>query len=89
MTQKELFARIKETHIKMKKEEARTKDWPRKPAYESDECKAVGLMATCNFCDRVIWADENWMEEYAENGGYCKECVTGENGAEYEPGRDG
>lgn len=46
----------------------------RKPAYENDMCKSVGMMATCNSCDRIIFEDETWMEKYSNNGGYCKEC---------------
>ena len=44
------------------------------PAYENEMCKVVGLRCSCNGCDRIIFEDENWMENYAENAGYCKEC---------------
>jgi hypothetical protein len=47
----------------------------RKPAHENEMCKQVGLMATCNSCDRIIFEDENYMEQYVESGGYCKECA--------------
>lgn len=46
----------------------------RKPLYENEMCESVGLMATCNSCDRIIFEDENWLDEYKENGGYCKDC---------------
>jgi hypothetical protein len=44
------------------------------PAYENEICKSVGLIATCNSCDRIIFEDENFMEEYSNNGGYCSDC---------------
>lgn len=47
----------------------------RKPMYENEMCKSVGLMATCNACDRIIFEDEKWKKEYSNNGGYCKECA--------------
>ena len=46
----------------------------RKPAFENDMCKLVGLRATCNSCDRIIFEDENYIKQYQKNGGYCKEC---------------
>lgn len=46
----------------------------RNPMYENDMCKSVGLIATCNCCDRIIFEDENYLNEYIESGGYCKEC---------------
>ena len=52
----------------------------RKPAFENDACRHVGLMATCNACDRIIWEDEDWMGRYAENAGYCRECDEETNG---------
>ncbi len=61
----------------IKKEEARTANWKRQPAYENNMAKSVGMIITCNCCDRVIWADENWVEQYQDNNGYCKECSEG------------
>lgn len=49
-------------------------NWDRKPAYENSMAESIGLMATCNSCDRIIFEDENYMEKYSENGGYCKDC---------------
>lgn len=46
----------------------------RKPMFENDMCKSVGLMATCNACDRIIYEDEKFKKQYIKNGGYCKEC---------------
>jgi len=46
----------------------------RKILFENEMCKSVGLYATCNACDRIIFEDEGWLEEYKEYGGYCKEC---------------
>jgi hypothetical protein len=46
----------------------------RKPMYENEMCREVGLMASCNCCDRIIFEDENYLQEYIESGGYCKEC---------------
>ncbi len=46
----------------------------RKFMYENAMCEAVGLIATCNNCDRIIYEDENYKEEYIESHGYCKEC---------------
>lgn len=43
--------------------------------YENEMTRSVGLMATCNNCDRVIYVDENWKDEYSNNGGYCKDCA--------------
>lgn len=57
----------------------------RKPMYENPMTKAAGLMATCNACDRIIWQDENWREQYVQSGGYCRECaadLTAEDEAE-------
>lgn len=46
----------------------------RKPMYENEMCQSVGLIATCNCCDRIIFEDENYKEQYIESHGYCKEC---------------
>lgn len=46
----------------------------RKPMYENDMCRAVGLMATCNGCDRIIYEDENYLQQYIASHGYCREC---------------
>ena len=46
----------------------------RKPMYENEMTKAVGLIATCNGCDRIIFEDENWKEQYIDSHGYCREC---------------
>lgn len=43
--------------------------------YESDICEEIGLIASCNNCDRIIFKDENWLPLYQSNGGYCKECA--------------
>lgn len=42
----------------------------RRPLYENIYCKAVGLRASCNACDRIIWEGEKFFE-----GGYCEECA--------------
>lgn len=47
----------------------------RKPLYETPQAKAVGMRATCNSCDRIIFEDENWLQGYIDSGGYCKECA--------------
>lgn len=49
--------------------------WDRQPMFENEMCESVGLMATCNSCDRIIFADENWMEGYQDSAGYCRECL--------------
>jgi len=46
----------------------------RKPLFENAMAESVGMRATCNECDRIIWEDENWLENYIDNGGYCKDC---------------
>ena len=46
----------------------------RKVQYENAMCKAVGLICTCNACDRIIYEDENYLQQYIESGGYCREC---------------
>ena len=46
----------------------------RKPMFESFMCESVGLIATCNSCDRIIFEDENYKKEYIASGGYCKQC---------------
>lgn len=46
----------------------------RKPLYENEMCKLEGLRATCNNCDRIIFEDENYLNEYIESGGYCRQC---------------
>jgi hypothetical protein len=48
----------------------------RQPMYENEMCRSVGLRATCNSCDRIIFEDENWKEDFSENGGYCPECFN-------------
>lgn len=47
----------------------------RQPMYENEMCKAVGLIATCNACERIIFEDENWQQGYTENHGYCRGCA--------------
>lgn len=37
------------------------------PMFENEMCRAVGLRATCNSCDRIIWEDES-KEEYINPG---------------------
>ena len=64
-----------ELKYKIAKEVKRTASWPRKPAYESLMAKSCGMMASCNSCDRIIWEDENCMDSYMENDGYCPECA--------------
>lgn len=39
--------------------------------FENEMCRTVGLMATCNSCDRIVYADEK--RTYQING-YCPEC---------------
>jgi hypothetical protein len=51
----------------------------RKPMYENAMAKAVGMMATCNSCDRIIYEDENWLQGYQDSIGYCKECAAETN----------
>lgn len=46
----------------------------RTPMFENDMCKSVGLMATCNACERIIYEDEQWKDQYSTNGGYCSDC---------------
>ena len=46
----------------------------REPMYENDDCRRVGLMATCNACDRIVFEDENDREAFVAAGGYCSEC---------------
>ena len=46
----------------------------RKPMFENDMCKQVGLIATCNNFDRIIFEDENYKKQFIKSGGYCKEC---------------
>lgn len=45
-----------------------------RPDYENDDCRRVGLMASCNACDRVIFEHENDMPAFTASGGYCAEC---------------
>jgi len=51
----------------------------RKPMYENNMCKAVRLIATCNNCERIIFADEKAKKEYIRSGGYCPECIKENN----------
>jgi hypothetical protein len=51
-----------------------TSKWERQPAYENVMARSVGMMMSCNSCDRIIWEDENWIEGYQNSAGYCKEC---------------
>lgn len=46
----------------------------RKPMYENEMCRSVNMMATCNGCDRIIFEDENYLQEYKDSAGHCKEC---------------
>jgi len=46
----------------------------RRPMYENKMCKSVGLIASCNNCDRIIFEDEKWLQGYKKSGGYCREC---------------
>jgi hypothetical protein len=46
----------------------------RKPMYENDMCRASGLIAACNCCDRIIFEDENDLNSYQDSGGYCSWC---------------
>jgi hypothetical protein len=48
----------------------------RKPMFENQMCESVGLVATCNACDRIIFKDENWLKGYKESFGYCRECAN-------------
>lgn len=48
----------------------------RKVMYENQMCKEVGLIAQCNYCDRIIFEDEHYKKQYTTNGGYCKECFA-------------
>jgi len=48
----------------------------RKILFENKMCRISGLMATCNCCDRIIFEDENWLDDYQESGGYCRECAN-------------
>lgn len=48
----------------------------RKVMFENNRCRAVGLIMTCNNCDRIIFEDENWsVDDYRDNAGYCRECA--------------
>lgn len=51
----------------------------RKPMYENEMTKAVGLIATCNGCERIIFEDENYKEQYIASHGYCRECNEASN----------
>lgn len=51
--------------------------------YENAACKKVGLMATCNSCDRIIYTDEKWLKQYKTNGGYCSDCAPQTGPAKY------
>ena len=42
--------------------------------FENEMCRTVGLHASCNCCDRIIFEDEMSAEEYSEAGGYCPDC---------------
>lgn len=55
----------------------------RKPLFENAMCESVGLVATCNCCDRIIFEDENYLEQYKESGGYCKDCNEEGDGGEF------
>lgn len=48
----------------------------RQPMYENEMCKAVGMIASCNECDRIIFDDENHKEKYTASGGYCSHCIA-------------
>lgn len=48
--------------------------------YENDVCEMMIIPASCNCCDRIVYADEMTAEQYTSNGGYCPEC--GEDMAE-------
>ena len=43
----------------------------KKPVYENEMCKSVGLWASCNACDRIIFEGQKYYE-----GGYCEHCKT-------------
>jgi hypothetical protein len=47
----------------------------RKPMFENEMCEEIGMVATCNGCDRVIFKDEKWKTGYIKNHGYCRQCV--------------
>jgi hypothetical protein len=47
----------------------------RKPMHQNEIARLVGMFATCNACDRIIYEDENDLKAYKEDGrGYCKHC---------------
>lgn len=46
----------------------------RKYLYENVYMMALGIRASCNGCDRLIFEDENDREAFTRSGGYCKEC---------------
>jgi len=46
--------------------------------FENDDCRKHGLMASCNCCERIIYADEMTPLDYEMNGGYCFECIVNE-----------
>lgn len=54
-----------------------------KPKFENEMCEAVGLMCTCNACDKIIQEGEPYFTPI----GYCAscfaECVTEEQEKEF------
>lgn len=42
--------------------------------FENSTTQQIGVYATCNVCDRIIYADEMKPEEYTKNHGMCFDC---------------
>lgn len=48
----------------------------RKILFENEMTEIVGMYASCNNCERIIFEDEMTAEQYTEAHGYCPECKT-------------
>lgn len=46
----------------------------RKILFENEMTRSVGMFASCNNCERIIFEDEMTAEQYTEGHGYCPEC---------------
>ena len=46
----------------------------RKILFENEMTKSVGVYATCNACDRIIFEDEMRADQYIEARGHCPQC---------------
>lgn len=46
----------------------------RKILFENEVAEMMGMYASCNACDRIIFEDEMKAHEYTDCRGYCPQC---------------